>query len=233
MESSKKREFLTETPVPQLILKLSVPTIISMLVTAFYNSADTYFVGKISTEATAAVGLVFSVMAIIQAVGFFCGHGAGNFLSRMLGAGKIKEANEMASTGFALALILGTIVALLGNIFANPIAFMLGADDTMMTETVSYMRVIMLGAPLMMGQFVLNNELRFQGSAIYAMIGLMCGAVINVGLDPLLILYFGMGVTGAAIATVSGQLISFIVLLIGSSRGENIHIHPCFKYTNC
>ena len=225
MESSKKREFLTETPVPQLILKLSVPTIISMLVTAFYNSADTYFVGKISTEATAAVGLVFSVMAIIQAIGFFCGHGAGNYLSRMLGAGKMKEANEMASTGFALALILGTIVALLGNIFANPIAFMLGADDTMMTETVSYMRVIMLGAPLMMGQFVLNNELRFQGSAIYAMIGLMCGAVINVGLDPLLILYFGMGVTGAAIATVSGQLISFIVLLIGSSRGENIHIH--------
>ena len=115
-KQESRRKLMTETPVPQLIVKLSVPTIISMLVTAFYNSADTYFVGRISTEATAAVGLVFSVMAIIQALGFFCGHGSGNYLSRMLGAGDYKRANEMASTGFAMALILGVIVALAGNI---------------------------------------------------------------------------------------------------------------------
>ena len=92
---TSRQEMLREMPVPQLILKLSVPTIISMMVTALYNSADTYFVGKISTEATAAVGLVFSVMAIIQAVGFFCGHGSGNYLSRMLGANKKEEANQI------------------------------------------------------------------------------------------------------------------------------------------
>ena len=219
-----RRKMMTETPVPQLITKLSIPTIISMLVTAFYNSADTYFVGKISTAATAAVGLVFSVMAIIQALGFFCGHGSGNYLSRMLGAGDYKRANEMASTGFALALILGVVVAAVGNIFIHPIALRLGATPTTITDTEHYMRIILLGAPFMMGQFVVNNQLRFQGSAMYAMVGLMCGAVINVVLDPILILCLSWGVTGAAIATISGQITSFIVLLIGSSRGENIHL---------
>ncbi|MBP3234384.1 MAG: MATE family efflux transporter [Eubacterium sp.] len=224
-EKQSRRQMMTETPVPQLIIKLSIPTIISMLVTAFYNSADTYFVGKISTEATAAVGLVFSVMAIIQAFGFFCGHGSGNYLSRMLGAGKKQEANEMASTGFAMAVLLGLLVVGFGNIFIDKLAVWIGATPTTMDDTIAYMRIILIGAPFMMGQFVINNQLRFQGSAIYAMIGLMCGAVINVILDPLLIIVFDMGVTGAAIATVSGQLISFIVLLLGSFKGENIHIN--------
>ena len=224
-KSQSRRELLTETPIPNLIVRLSIPTIISMLVTALYNTADTYFVGKISTEATAAVGLVFSVMAIIQALGFFCGHGSGNYLSRMLGAGKRKEADEMASTGFAIALILGVVVAILGNIFLTPLAHWLGATATTMEDTKNYMRIILIGAPFMIGQFVINNQLRFQGSATYAMIGLMCGAVINVGLDPLLILGFHMGVSGAAIATVCGQVVSFFVLFLGSMRGENIHLH--------
>ena len=215
---------MTQSPIPGLITKLSIPTIISMLVTAFYNSADTYFVGKISTGATAAVGLVFSVMALIQAFGFFCGQGSGNYLSRMLGAGNKKEANDMASSGFVLALIMGMIVVVLGNIFIHPLALWLGATPTTIEDTENYMRIILIGAPFMMGQFVINNQLRFQGSAIYAMVGLMCGAIVNVILDPLLIIVFKMGVSGAAIATVSGQFISFIVLMIGSTKGENIRL---------
>ncbi len=226
MDNKKsRRKMMTETPIPELIIKLSIPTIISMLVTAFYNSADTYFVGKISTEATAAVGLVFSVMAVVQAIGFFCGHGSGNYLSRMLGAGNKKEANEMASSGFALALVLGLIVAVVGNIFVDQIAGWLGATPTTMEDTKAYMRIILIGAPFMMGQFVINNQLRFQGSAMYAMVGLMFGAVVNVALDPILIFGLDMGVTGAAVATVSGQIMSFIVLLIGSYKGENIHLN--------
>ena len=217
-------EYMTTTPVPKLISTLAVPTIISMLVTGIYNTADTFFVGKISTEATAAVGLVFPVMAMVQALGFFCGHGSGNFLSRMLGAGKKEEANNMASTGFALSLIFGLIVSGAGIIFSTQIANVIGATESTMEDTLNYMRIILLGAPLMMGQFVINNQLRFQGSAMFAMIGLMCGAIINIVLDPLLILEFDMGVTGAAIATVSGQIASFIVLLIGSRRGENIRL---------
>jgi putative MATE family efflux protein len=224
MENNKRYEMMTKTPVPQLILKLAVPTIISMLVTGIYNTADTFFVGKISTQATAAVGLVFTVMALVQATGFFCGHGSGNFLSRMLGAGKTKEANEMASTGFAIAIILGVIIAVVGNIFVDDIAMMIGSTPTTLADTRIYMRIILIGAPFMTGQFVINNQLRFQGSAVYAMIGLMCGAVMNMGLDPLLIFVFHMGVAGAAIATIMGQLTSFIVLLIGSSKGENIRL---------
>ncbi|MBP3817338.1 MAG: MATE family efflux transporter [Butyrivibrio sp.] len=231
MATQNRREYLTTTPVPKLILSLSVPTIISMLVTAIYNTADTFFVARVSsdpvvnTAATASVGLVFTVMALIQAMGFFCGHGSGNFLSRMLGAGNHKEANEMASTGFALSLILGVIFAVVGNIFIEEIVQFLGATSTTMQFTMDYMRIILFGAPFMMAQFVINNQLRFQGSAVYAMVGLMCGAVMNIVLDPLLILVFHMQVRGAAIATVMGQVTSFIVLLIGTSKGENIKLN--------
>ena len=222
--SQNRYEYLTQTPVPKLISRLAVPTILSMLVTGIYNTADTFFVGRISTQATAAVGLVFSVMAVIQAMGFFCGQGSGTYLSRMLGAGKKQEANEVAATGFALALILGVIVAILGNVFARPLGYALGAGETTIRDTLIYMRIILIGAPFMMAQFVVNNQLRFQGSAMYAMVGLLCGAAINIGLDPLLMFVFHMGVAGAAIATVSGQFISFVVLLIGSAQGDNIHL---------
>lgn len=217
-------EYLTQTPVPQLVCRLAVPTILSMLVTGLYNSADTFFVGRISTQATAAVGLVFSVMAMIQALGFFCGQGSGSFLSRLLGAGKKQEAAEAAATGFILALIIGVIVAVLGNLLAAPLGYALGAGPSTIHDTLIYMRIILIGAPFMIAQFVINNQLRYQGSAAYAMIGLLAGAIINIGLDPLLMFVFDLGVAGAAIATVSGQAISFVVLLIGSMHGENIHL---------
>ncbi len=229
-QPKNRREYLTTTPVPKLILSMSVPTIISMMVTAIYNTADTFFVARVSdnptvnTNAIASVGLVFTVMAIIQAFGFFCGHGSGNYISRMLGAGKHKMADDMASTGFAIAIILGLVFAVVGNICVTPIAQFLGATDVTMKFTTEYMRIILLGAPFMMAQFVINNQLRFQGSAMYAMVGLMCGAVMNMFLDPLLILVFHMEVRGAAIATVMGQVTSFIVLLIGTSKGENIRM---------
>ena len=215
---------MTETPVPKLIASLALPTIISMLVTNIYNTADTFFVGRISTQATASVGLVFSVMSIIQALGFFCGHGSGNFVSRMLGAGNRKEAEEMAATGFTLALILGVIVSVTGLLLLDPLARLIGATETTIVDTKNYMRLILLNAPIMMSQLVLNNQLRFQGSAIYAMAGLVSGALLNIALDPLLIFVFGMGVTGAALATVISQWVSFVILFIGSRQGVNIKI---------
>ena len=226
-----KHRYMTETPVPKLITSLAIPTIISMLVTGLYNSADTYFVGQIpqnATQAAAAVGIVFPIMAVIQAVGFMFGHGSGNFLSRMLGAGKIKEASEMAATGFILAMITGVIFAIVGNAYIDGIIKFFVTDEVSaetVTMAAQYGRIILMGAPFMMCQFVVNNQLRFQGSAVYAMIGLMAGAVINIFLDPLLIIALGLGVRGAAIATISGQVTSFFVLLAGSFRGENIKLH--------
>ena len=224
-KAAERYRDMTETPVPRLITRLSIPTIISMLVTAIYNAADTFFVGRISTEATAAVGLAFSAMAVIQALGFFCGQGSGNYLSRMLGAGKQEEAEKMAATGLALSMILGVVVAAASVLNIRQLAEFLGARGSTVEETVSYLRIIVLGAPFMMGQFVINNQLRYQGSAMYAMVGLLCGAILNIALDPLLIFGFGMGVTGAALATVSGQIISFFVLLAGSMHGVNIHLN--------
>ena len=222
--TADRHQYLTETPIPRLIWTLSVPTIISMLVTGIYNSADTYFVGRISTQASAAVGLVFTVMALIQALGFFCGHGSGNLLSRLLGAGDRKTANEIAATGFALAVLIGLAVAVGGNLMIEPLADWIGATDSARADTVAYMQIILLGAPFMIGQFVINNQLRFQGSATYAMVGLMCGAVVNVALDPILMFLCGLGIKGAAMATVAGQIMSFFVLLLGSRRGENIRL---------
>ena len=222
--STNRYEYLTQTPVPKLISRLAVPTILSMLVTGIYNSADTFFVGRISTQATAAVGLVFSVMALIQAAGFFFGQGSGTYLSRMLGAGLQKEAEEVAATAFAMSLLTGLVTAIVGNIFAKPLGYALGAGSSTIWDTLVYLRIILIGAPFTMAQFVINNQLRFQGSAVYAMVGLLTGAVINIALDPLLIFVFHMGVAGAAAATVAGQFISFVVLLIGSMQGDNIHL---------
>ena len=205
-----RREQLTQTPIPKLILTLAVPTIISMLVTALYNSADTYFVGRIpdhATQTTAAVGIVFPLMAMIQAIGFFYGQGSGNYLSRRLGAGDIKSASEMASTSFCLALVTGGIIAFFGNLFLPALSQWLASENisaTTLAMTGDYTRIILLGAPFMIGQFVVNNQRRFQGSAMYAMVGLLSGAAVNIVLDPLLILFWGLGVEGAAIATVSG-----------------------------
>ena len=229
-KKGNRYEYMTKTPVEKLIISLAIPTIISMLVTGIYSSADTYFIGQIhndATKATAAVGLMFPVMAIIQAMGFMFGHGSGNFLSRMLGAGKKEEASKMASTGFALALIVGIIIAVFGNIFINQIVGFLASKDMSVKTTemaVVYGRIILIGAPFMMCQFVVNNQLRYQGSAVYAMVGLLAGAIINIFLDPILILLLDMGIMGAAIATVIGQVISFVILIVGSMTGENIKL---------
>ena len=221
----KRHKYLTKTPVQKLICSLAVPTIISMMVTNLYNMADTFFVGRISTQATAAVGVVLSLMNVIQAIGFFCGHGSGNYVSRKLGAGELQEAQEMASTGFALAFLLGSVILSIGILKLNELSRLLGATDTIIKDTQDYMRIILLGTPFMTSQLVINSQLRFQGSAIYAMIGLVSGAFLNIFLDPLFIFTFGLGVGGAALATIISQIVSFFILFYGSTQGANIHIH--------
>ena len=219
-----KFTYMTTAPVPKLVTSLAVPTIISMLITAFYNIADTYFVGKINTQATAAVGIAFSVMAIIQALGFFFGHGSGNYISRKLGAQDTRSAEKMASTGFFCALIVGVFISFLGLLFITPLSKILGSTSTILPYTEKYLGIVLLGAPFMAASLVLNNQMRFQGNAVYAMIGITVGAVINIGLDPLLMFTFGLGISGAAIATVTSQVCSFLLLLMMEHKGNNIRI---------
>ena len=216
---------MTEEPVGRLIRRLAVPCIISMMITAFYNLADTFFVGQMhSNAATGAVGVAFSLMAIIQAIGFFFGHGAGNYVSRELGRQNRDGAEEMAANGFFLALLAGTAVLLLGQLFLTPLTRLLGSTETILPYARSYLRIILIGAPWMTASLVLNNLLRFQGSAVYGMVGITVGAVLNIALDPLLIFGLGLGVSGAAIATIFSQFVSFCVLLIQCARGGNLRI---------
>lgn len=225
MSQEQKFEMMTEAPIPGLIGRLAVPTIISMLITSFYNMADTFFVGKIGTSATAAVGVVFPVMAIIQALGFFCGHGSGNSISRHLGSKDIQSARELAATGFFLAFALGILLMVLGLIFLDPLSHLLGSTETIFPYTRDYLRFILLGAPYMTAQLVLNNQLRFQGNAFYAMIGITSGGVLNVILDPIFIFVFDRGISGAAIATILSQFVSFCLLLVGLRVSKCIPIH--------
>ncbi len=224
MDREQKFQYMTEEPIPRLVCSLAVPTIISMLITSFYNMVDTFFVGRINTSATAAVGVVFSLMAIIQAIGFFFGHGSGNYISRQLGAQNTEEASEMASIGFFSALIAGAVLAVLGLIFIEPLAMLLGSTETILPYAVDYLKYILIGAPYMTASLVLNNQLRFQGNAMYGMVGIVVGAVVNIVLDPVLIFICGMGISGAALATIISQFISFVILLWVSQRGPGIHI---------
>lgn len=226
-EQDDKFIMMTTQPVEKLVCKLAVPTIISMLITAFYNMADTYFVSKIGTSAAGAVGVVFSFMAIIQATGFLFGHGSGNYISRRLGAKRPEEAEEIAATGLCSAFLAGVLMAVIGLFLINPLVHFLGATDTIAPYAIAYLKYILIGAPFMMSSLVLNNQLRFQGNAAYGMIGICTGAALNIILDPLLIFTFHMGIAGASIATSISQFISMCILFVLCNKKGIVKILFC------
>ena len=165
------------------------------------------------------------MMFFVQAMGFFFGHGSGNYISRELGAKRHGNAIKMASTGFFSSFFFGLVILVLGEIFLTPLSLMLGSTPTILPYTESYMRLILLGAPFLTSSLTLNNQMRLQGNANFAMYGIVTGAILNVALDPLLIFTCGMGVSGAALATVIGQFVSFVILFFMTRRGENIAIY--------
>ncbi len=204
---------MTETPIPKLIIKLGVPTTVSMLVTSVYNMADTFFVGKYGNSASGAVGVVFGLMSIIQAFGFMFGQGSGSICSRALGGKDGERASKFASTGFFAAMASGALITLLGLIFLDPLMRLLGSTDTILPYSRDYAVYILLAAPFMCGSCVLNNVLRFEGRATFAMIGLSSGGVLNIFGDWLLLSVMDMGTAGAGISTAVSQCISFGILL--------------------
>ena len=213
-------ERMTQHKVPGLIVSLGIPTVISMLVSSLYNMADTYFVSKLGTEASGAVGIVFSLMALIQAVGFTLGMGSGSLVSRLLGEQRQQEAERTASSGLFAAIVFGLLLTVLGLIFLTPLMRMLGATSTILPYARDYGRYILLGAPVMTASFVLNNLLRSQGMAKLAMVGITTGGVLNVILDPLFIFTLKLGTAGAAIATLISQCISCGILAYMFLQGK-------------
>lgn len=222
MSYEEKHRWMTQTPVNRLIPRLAVPTILSMLVTSIYNTADTYFVSQIDTSASAAVGVIFSVMTMIQAIGFTLGMGSGNYISRMLGKKEHEKAQQACSVSFYTGILLGILLMAFGFLNLQKLVRLLGATETVAPYAVDYCRFILLAAPYMVATFVLNNHLRSQGCAALSMIGIMTGGILNMILDPIFIFVLKWGISGAAIATVLSQLISFIILLVITLCTKNI-----------
>jgi putative MATE family efflux protein len=215
---------MTQTPVPKLVMSLAIPSIISMVITSIYNMADTYFVSQINTSASGAVGISFSLMAIVQAIGFTMGMGSGNYIAKLLGQKDAEGAAKVAATGFFTTFGIGVVFAVLGMIFLNPLVRLLGATPTILPYAIDYTRYILLGVPFMMSSYVLNNILRYQGSSLYSMFGIGFGGILNIILDPIFIFSLNMGTAGAALATIISQFVSFCLLLLASGKGGNLKI---------
>lgn len=213
---------MTKTPLVKLIVSLGIPTTISMLVTSLYNMADTYFVGTLGESPQAATGILFTLQAIIQAIGFMLGQGAGTMVSKALADRNKEEASEYVSTGFFTAMAMGTLLMVVGLLFLNPFMRLLGSTETILPYARQYGACVLISCPIVMGSFVLNNNLRYEGKSFYSMIGLVTGGIINILGDYLLVIVFEFGVLGAGIATAVSQLISFCILLCFSYKmGES------------
>lgn len=221
-KTEEKFNKMTTEKISKLLVSLSAPAICSMLVTAIYNAADSYFVSSIGDSATGSVGVVFSFMSILQAFGFMFGHGSGNYMSRQLGKKDYKSSGEIAVTATVLSFCVGFVLAVIGLCFTDRLALFLGSTQTILPYAKQYLRYILIAAPFQTAALTMNNQLRFQGNAKYGMLGLGLGAVLNMGMDPLFIYVFKWGVKGAGLATMISQMISFTVLVICTFHGGNM-----------
>lgn len=205
---------MTRTPVAKLILKLGIPTTISMLITSVYNMADTYFVGASGESAQAATGVLFTLQAVIQGIAFMLGHGGGTFVSRNLADKNINEASKFVSTSFFTGGAVGIVILVLGQIFLEPMVLMLGSTRTILPHAKDYGFWILTACPFIICSLIINNALRYEGKAFYAMFGLTAGGLLNIFGDYLLVSKLNMGVYGAGLATCISQIVSFVILLV-------------------
>lgn len=219
---------MTETPVAKLILRLGIPTTISMLITSIYNMADTYFVGTLGESAQAATGVLFTLQAIIQGIAFMLGQGSGTFISRELADKNTDSASKYISTGFFTGAFIGVLIMLVGLPLLEPIVRFLGSTPTIVPHAMEYGFWVLVACPFVICSMILNNALRFEGKAFYAMFGLTTGGILNIFGDWLLVARLGMGVFGAGLATAVSQLVSFTILYIMFRKMAQSRIHVKF-----
>ncbi len=222
ISNEEQRRLMLTEPVGRLLFKKAAPTVLIQLITVIYNTADTYFVAKIDTGASAAVGVVFSLMAIIQAVGGSIGMGANSLISPMLGRKRTDDASTVGTSAALMSVLAGILITALGLLFLNPLMVLIGARGEVLPYAVDYARFILIAAPFLTASFVLNSILRAEGQAVYSMLGMISGGILNLFIDPLLIFTFGLGIAGAAIATMIGQMTSFTIMAILFLRDRSI-----------
>ncbi len=205
---------MTETPVTKLVILLGIPTTISMLITNVYNLADTYFVGSLGDSPQAATGILFTLQCIIQAIAFMLGHGSGAFVSKALADKDTKEATKYVSTAFYLGVVLSLLLTFFGLIFLEPFMLLLGSTNTILPYAKDYGMWVLISCPFMVCSLILNNNLRYEGKAFFAMFGLSAGGLLNILGDYIFINICGLGVFGAGMSTAISQIVSFIILII-------------------
>jgi putative MATE family efflux protein len=199
--------------IPSLLVGLSIPSIIAMLTNAIYNLVDTFFIGRIGTSAVGAVAVAFPIFNLIGAVGLTYGVGAASYVSRLLGAGEKEQADKAASTALFTSLATGIAFALLGLMYLDPLLTAFGATETIMEYAREYTMIIIMGSIFTMMNMTMNNLVRAEGNAQRFMVAMVSGALLNVALDPIFIFGFGMGIKGAAVATVISQSVSTVIIL--------------------
>jgi len=208
-----RRNLMLNEPIHKVIPKMAVPTIVAFLINSIYSLADTYFVSSLGTNATAAVSVNASLDQLIMMCGSMVAMGANSYIARLLGQGDEKKASRVLSTSFFAAFFLGVLLLIFGNIFMTPMVRLLGATPTCEAYAIDYATYVLLAAPFMAANFVMNQCLRSEGSATLSMVGMGIGGVLNIALDPIFIFGFDMGVAGASLATAISKWVSFAILI--------------------
>lgn len=212
-EQNKKMELLGNAPIPKALVSLGIPIMIGMLINALYNLVDAYFVGGLGESPMGAISILFPLGQVVVGLGLMFGNGAASYLSRLLGSGDKKTANIVASTALYSSVLIGAVLIIFATIFLKPILTFLGATETIMPYALTYARIYVISCIFNVFNVTMNNIVASEGAAKTTMLALLLGAVINIGLDPLFIYTFDMGVAGAAIATAISQFVSTLVYL--------------------
>ena len=223
-----RRKAILNDDLLLLLVKTSIPTIIGILVMVIYNLTDTFFVGILNNKSmTAAIGIVFSFMSFIQAIGFWFGYGSGNIMSKKIGENEEKEAEIISSIGILFAIVIGILIAILSWFFVLPLSKFIGgsASENLLNFTVEYLKVIIISIPFGLYSITLYNQLRLCGNVKDGMIGLLIGMAVNIVLDPVLMFVFKFGFIGAGYATLIGQITGCIVLTNLSGKNGNIAVN--------
>ncbi len=228
MKTNKKdlrRFHILNKPLLPLLISMAIPTIIGMLISVTYNLTDAFFIGMLDNKSmTAAIGVVFSFVSIIQAIGFWFGYGSGNVMSKKLGEKKWDEAEIISSLGLVFAITSGVLISIIAGVFVKPIAYFIGgsASKDLLIFTTDYLKIMMISIPFTLYAITLYNQLRLCGNPKDGLIGLLSGILTNIMLDPIFIFVFRMGFIGVAYATLTGHIIASVVLTILSRKNHNI-----------
>ena len=219
---SKKMELLGSTSIPKALLAMGIPTMIGMLVNAFYNLVDAYFVGGLGESQMGAISVVYPLGQVVVGLGLLFGNGAASYISRLLGRGDKENADKVASTALYSSVSVGAVIIIISMVFLHPILKLLGATDSIMPYAATYASIYIVSCIFNVFNVTMNNIVTSEGAAKTTMCALLTGAVLNIALDPLFIYVFDLGVAGAAIATAISQVVSTCVYLTYIFRKKSV-----------